>query len=162
MKSSKAKDKYEENLNILLREVTHYKHANFKKETKNVIKIKHFLKYFESCHNSFMNTPLDLLWSLNYLTSQFLEDISAFEYNEIIPLIIQILIGDFRNTTKKKKLVNIKKPDQKLCSFYFLPINENDNIFFCLCLEGANSPSSSIYFLSVQEIGILKMLEKNF
>ena len=149
MKSSKVQDKYTENINILLREVTHYKHANFKKETRNIIKIKHFLKYFESCNNSFMNTPLDLLWSPNYLTPKFLEDISVYEYNEIIPLIIQLLIGDFKNTIKKKKLVNLKEKNQKLCSFYFLPINKNDNIFFCLCLEGTFYLSSTMHFLSV-------------
>ena len=61
---NKQKSKYEENLEVLLREVTHYKHTYFKKETRNVIKTKHFLKYFESCHNSFMNTPLDLVWRI--------------------------------------------------------------------------------------------------
>ena len=162
MKSSKVQDKYMENLNILLREVTHYKHANFKKETKNIIKTKHFLKYFESRNNSFMNTPLDLLWSPNYLTPKFLEDISVYEYNEIIPLIIQLLIGDFKNTIKKNKLVNLKEKNQKLCSFYFLPINKNDNIFFCLCLEGTISPSSTIHFLSVSRNWDFEDIGKEF
>ena len=130
----KSQSKYEENLSTLTREVTHYKHTYFKKETRKIIKIKHFLKYFESCNNSFMNTPLDLLWSLNCLTPKFLEDIASYDYDEIIPLIIQILTGDFKNTIKKKKLVNLKKLNQKLCSFYFLPLKEksNDNILFCI------------------------------
>jgi len=98
-----------------------------------------------------MNTPLNLLWSLNYLTQKFLEDISKLEYDDIIPLIIQLLIGDFNNAIKKKKLVNLRDPNQKICSFYLLPIkkNSNDNILFCLCLEGKNYISSSIHFLSI-------------
>ena len=152
-KSSKVKSlsKYEESLSILNREVTSFKHSNFKKETKKVIKTKHFLKYFESCKNSFINTPLNLVWPLNYCTKQFLEDIAIFEYEEIIPPIIQLLTGDFQNTVKKKKMVDLRKPNQKICSFYFLPLNKksNDNILFCLCLEGTFSPSSSMYFLSI-------------
>jgi len=146
-----AKNSYEENLSLLTHEVTNYKHTYFKKETRKIIKTKHFLKYFESCKNSFMNTPLDLLWSLNYLTPKFLEDISKLEYDDIIPLIIQLLIGDFNNAIKKKKLVNLRDPNQKICSFYLLPIkqNSNDNIFFCLCLEGTNYISSTIHFLSI-------------
>ena len=66
--ASKSQSRYEENLSILLREVTHYKHKFFKKETRKIIKTKHFLKYFESCNNSFNNTPLDLIWCYNYLT----------------------------------------------------------------------------------------------
>ena len=48
-------------------------------------------------------------------------------------------------------MVDLRKPNQKICSFYFLPLNKNsnDNILFCLCLEGAYSPSSSIHFLSI-------------
>ena len=67
-----------------------------------LIKTKHFLKYFEFCNNTFMNTPLDLVWNNNYLTLNFSEDISSIEYDDIIPLIIQLLIGDFQNTIKKK------------------------------------------------------------
>ena len=150
-KSSKAQSKYDENLSTLYREVTNYKHIYFKKETRKVIKTKHFLKYFESCNNSFMNTPLDLVWNNNYLTPNFLEDISSIEYDDIIPLIIQLLIGDFQNTIKKKKLVDLRKPNQKICSFYFLPLNNNvnKNILFALCLKGKYSPSSSIHFLSI-------------
>ena len=37
---NKQKSKYEENLEVLLREVTHNKHTYFKKETRNVIKTK--------------------------------------------------------------------------------------------------------------------------
>ena len=150
-KSSKPISKYEENLSILTREVTNYKHANFKKETRKIIKTKHFLAYFESCNNSFMNTPLHLLWNYNYLTPKFLKDIEIIEYDDIIPPIIQILTGDFKNTKKKRKFVDLRKPNQKICSFYFLPLknNSNDNILFCLCLKGKNSPSSSIYFLSI-------------
>ena len=146
-----AKNTYEENLSLLTHEVTNYKHTYFKKETRKIIKTKHFLKYFESCNNSFMNTPLDLLWCLNYLTPKFLEDISLLEYDDIIPLIIQLLIGDFNNAIKKKKLVNLRDPNQKICSFYLLPIkqNSNDNILFCLCLEGTNYITSSIHFLSI-------------
>lgn len=148
---NKQKSKYEENLEVLLREVTHYKHTYFKKETRNVIKTKHFLKYFESCHNSFMNTPLDLVWCFNYLTEKFLEDISELNYEEIIPLIIQLLSGDFQNTTKKKKMVNLRKENQKIISFYFLPINakSNQNILFALCLKGTKLISSTIHFLSI-------------
>jgi len=150
-KSSKAQSKYDENLSTLYREVTNYKHTYFKKETRKIIKTKHFLKYFESCNNSFMNTPLDLVWNNNYLTPNFLEDISSIEYDDIIPLIIQLLIGDFQNTIKKKKLVDLRKPNQKICSFYFLPLNNNvnKNILFALCLKGKYSPSSSIHFLSI-------------
>ena len=150
-KSSKPISKYEENLSILNREVTNYKHANFKKETRKIIKTKHFLAYFESCNNSFMNTPLHLLWNFNYLTPKFLKDIEIIEYDDIIPPIIQLLTGDFKNTKKKRKFVDLRKPNQKICSFYFLPLknNSNDNILFCLCLKGKNSPSSSIYFLSI-------------
>ena len=163
-KSSKKQNIYEENLSTLTREVTHYKHTYFKKETKNIIKIKHFLKYFESCNNSFMNTPLNLLWCFNYLTQKFLEDISKLEYDDIIPLIIQLLIGDFNNTTKKKNLVNLRKQNTKICSFYFLPLNKesNDNILFCLCLEGADSPSSSIYFLSISKNWDFKEIAQEF
>ena len=134
-KQSKAKTKYEENLETLLREVTHYKRTNFKKETRNGIKTKHFLKYFESCNNSFMNTPLDLVWCFNYLTEKFLEDISSIDYEEIIPLIIQLLCGDFKNTNKKKKMVDLRQENQKICSFYLLPLNpkSNQNILFSLC-----------------------------
>ena len=148
--SSKNQSKYDENLSILTREVTHYKHSYFKKETKNIIKMKHFLKYFESCNNSFKNTQLDLLWYNNFLNEKFLKDISEQEYEDIIPLIIQLLIGDFQNAIKKKKLVDLRKPNQKICSFYLLPLNQksNDNILFCLCLRGV-SPSSSIHFLSI-------------
>ena len=108
-KSSNGQSKYDENLSTLYREVTNYKHIYFKKETRKIIKTKHFLKYFESCNNSFMNTPLDLVWNNNYLTLNFLEDISSVEYDDIIPLIIQLLIGDFQNTIKKKKLVDLRK-----------------------------------------------------
>ena len=101
-KSSKCKSKYEENLSTLINEVAHYKREFFKQETRKIIKTKHFLKYFESCNNSFMNTPLDLVWNLHTLTPKFLEDISKLEYEEIIPLIIQILSGDFKNAIKKK------------------------------------------------------------
>jgi len=150
-KCQKAKSKYEENLLLLEREVKNYKHDNFKKETRNIIKIKHFLKYFESCNNSFMNTPLNLVWPFNHLTQTFLEDISNFEYDDIIPKILQLLMGDFNGSTKKKKLANLRNPIQKICSFYFLPIKpkSNDNILFCLCLEGEYCPSSSIYLLSI-------------
>ena len=150
-KQSKQKSKYEENLSILLREVTYYKHANFKKETKNIIKTKHFLKYFESCNNSFMNTPLDFVWCFNYLTEKFLEDISSLNYEEIIPLIIQLLCGDFKNTKKKKKMVDLKKENQKICSFYLLPLNpkSNQNILFSLCLKGKQKISSEIHLLSM-------------
>ena len=164
--SSKQQSKYEENLSILLREVTNYKHTYFKKETRKIIKTKHFLKYFESCKNSFTNTPLNLVWPFNYLSEQFLTDISSLEYDEIIPFIIQLLIGDFQNTIKKKKLVDLRKPNQKICSFYFLPLkSNNNNILFALCLEGENSPSSSIHFLSIAnnwdyEETALKFLEK--
>ena len=101
-KASKSLSKYEENLSILNREVINFKHSNFKKETKKIIKTKHFLKYFESCKNSFMNTPLNLVRPFNYFTKQFLEDIENIKYEEIIPLIIQLLTGDFKNTVKKK------------------------------------------------------------
>ena len=117
-KLSKLQSKYDENLSTLYREVTNYKHTYFKKETRKVIKIKHFLKYFESCNNSFMNTPLDLVWNNNYLTPNFLEDISSVEYNDIIPLIIQLLIGDFQNTIKKKKL-GFEKTKSKNMFFLF-------------------------------------------
>ena len=146
-----SKSKYEENLSILLREVTHYKHTYFKKETRDIIKIKHFLAYFESCHNSFMNTPIQPVWCLSFLTKKFLEDISQLTYEEIIPLIIQLLCGDFSNAVKKKKLVDLRKENQKLISFYLLPLNKksNQNILFSLCLKGAKSPSSTIHFLSI-------------
>ena len=91
-KVSKINDIYEETLSTLTRLVTYHKQANFKKETKKIIKMKHFLSYFNSCNNSFLHTPLQLLWYLNYLTPKFLEDISKYEYNDIIPLIIKILI----------------------------------------------------------------------
>ena len=151
MKKNKDNDVYEETLSTLKREVTHYKLANFKKETRKIIKMKHFLEYFNSCHNSFLNTPLELLWYLNYLTPQFLEDISKYDYDEIIPLIIQILIGDFKGAEKKNKFMKLNKANKKLCSFYLLKINNksNDNIFFCLCLEGERSASTALYFLSI-------------
>ena len=160
---SKNQSKYDENLSKLTREVINYKHTFFKKETRKIIKMKHFLKYFESCNNSFMNTPLDLLWCHNYLTQRFLEDISQQEYDDIIPLIIQLLTGDFQNATKKKKLVDLRKPNQKICSFYLLPLNEksNDNILFCLCLKG-NSPSSNIYFLSISHNWDFEDVAKEF
>ena len=163
-KTSKTQSKYEENLSSLNRAVLNYKLTNFKKETKKIIKTKHFLKYFESCNNSFMNTPLNLTWSLNYLTPRFLEDIANFTYDEIIPLIIQLLIGDFHNVVKKKKMVNLRKPSQKICSFYLLPINKNsnDNILFCLCLEGQNSPSSVIYLLSISKNWDFEEIAKEF
>ena len=149
--SNLSKNKYKENLSILLREVTYYKHANFKKETRNIIKTKHFLKYFESCHNSFLYTPLEFVWCLNDLSKQFLEDISDLEYEEIIPLIIQLLCGDFKNAVKKKKLIDLNQDKQKLCSFYLLPLNKtkNKNILFALCLKGAKFVSSIIHFLSI-------------
>ena len=118
-KLSKSQSKYDENLSTLYREVTNYKHTYFKKETRKVIKTKHFLKYFESCNNSFMNTPLDLVWNNNYLTPNFLEDISSVEYNDIIPLIIQLLIGDFQNTIKKKKISGFEKTKSKNMFFLF-------------------------------------------
>ena len=58
MKKNKDNDVYEEILSTLKRQVTYYKLANFKKETRKIIKMKHFLEYFNSCHNSFLNTPL--------------------------------------------------------------------------------------------------------
>ena len=142
---------YEENLSTLLREVTHYKHTYFKKETRNIIKMKHFLAYFESCHNSFMNTPLNLIWCFNFLTKKFLDDISQLEYKEIIPIIIRLLCGDFTNVVKKKKMVDLRKENQKLISFYLLPLNSksNQNILFALCLKGSKLPSSTIHFLSI-------------
>ena len=148
---AKSKSKYEENLSILLREVTHYKHTYFKKETKNIIKTKHFLKYFESCNNSFMNTPLELIWCFNYLKPKFLDDISELKYEEIIPLIIQLLCGDFKNAIKKKKMVDLRQENQKICSFYLLPLSpkSNQNILFSLCLKGKNTVSSEIHFLSI-------------
>ena len=165
-KSSKYKSKYEENLSLLTNEVAHYKREFFKKETKKIIKIKHFLKYFESCNNSFMNTPLDLVWSLHTFTPKFLEDISVLEYEEIIPLIIQILSGDFRNTIKKKNknLVDLRKPCQKICSFYFLPLSQksNQNILFSLCLKGKTSPCSEIFFLSISTNWDYEEVAKNF
>ena len=163
-KASKPLSKYEENLFIINREVTNFKHSNFKKETKKIIKIKHFLKYFESCKNSFINTPLNLVWPFNYCAKQFLEDIENIEYDEIIPLIVQLLTGDFQNTVKKKKMVDLRKPNQKICSFYFLPLNKksNDNILFCLCLEGAYSPSSSMHFLSISRNEDFKEIAQEF
>ena len=153
MKKARSKpiSQYEQNLSILLREVTHYKHTYFKKETRNVIKTKHFLKYFESCKNSFMNTPLDLVWCFNYLTDNFLADISELQYEEIIPLIIQILSGDFKNADKKKKIVDLKQENQKICSFYLLPLNpkSNQKILFALCLKGSKTVSSEIHFLAI-------------
>ena len=148
---NQPKSKYEENLSLLLREVTHYKHSNFKKETKNIIKTKHFLKYFESCNNSFMNTPLNLVWCFNNLTEKFLEDISKLEYEEIIPLIIQLLCGDFSNAIKKKKMVDLRQENQKICSFYLLPLNpkSNKNILFSLCLKGSKLVSSEMHFLGI-------------
>ena len=147
----KQKSKYEENLSLLLREVAHYKHSNFKKETKNIIKTKHFLKYFESYNNSFMKTPLDLVWCFNNLTEKFLEDISKLKYEEIIPLIIQLLCGDFKDTIKKKKIVDLKQENQKICSFYLLPLSpkSNQNILFALCLRGAKTVSSEMHFLAI-------------
>ena len=148
---TKSKSKFEENLSILLREVTHYKHTYFKKETKNIIKTKHFLKYFESCNNSFMNTPLELIWCFNYLKPKFLDDISELKYEEIIPLIIQLLCGDFKNAIKKKKMVDLRQENQKICSFYLLPLSpkSNQNILFSLCLKGKKNVSSEIHFLSI-------------
>ena len=142
---------YEENLSTLLREVTHYKHTYFKKETRNIIKMKHFLAYFESCHNSFMNTPLNLIWCFNFLTKKFLEDISLLTYEEIIPLIIRLLCGDFTNAVKKKKMIDLRKENQKLISFYLLPLSRksNQNILFALCFKGAKTPSSTMHFLSI-------------
>ena len=147
----KNKSKYEENLSVLAHEVAYFKHINFKKETKKVIKTKHFLKYFKSHQNSFLNTPLDLVWPLNNLTNQFLADIAELEYEEIIPLILQLLCGDFKNTIKKKKLVDLRKENQKLCSFYLLPLSKtkNKNILFALCLKGIKYSSSTINLLSI-------------
>ena len=161
MKKNSVKNinKYEENLSLLTREVTHFKHTFFKKETRKVIAMKHFLKYFESRKNSFANTPLDLIWCFNTLTHKFLEDISNYEYDDIIPLIIKLLSGYFENTVKKTKLVDLRKPNQKIISFYFLPLsktsdkktnkNANKNILFSLCLKGFTFASSNIYFLSI-------------
>ena len=52
---------------------------------------------------------------------------------------------------KKNKLMKLNKSYKKLCSFYLLKLNKdsNDNIFFCLCLEGKNSPTTALYFLSI-------------
>ena len=47
--------------------------------------------------------------------------------------------------------MKLNKSNKKLCSFYLLKLNKdsNDNIFFCLCLEGKNSPTKALYFLSI-------------
>ena len=150
-KPSKNLNIYEENCLILEREVTHYRNTYLKKESKKNIKIEHFLKYFESKNNSFTNTPLNLIWKNNCLTQNFLNDIAKLEYNDIIPLIIQLLIGDFSNTKKKEISNKSETIIQKLYSFYILPIEgySNSNILFCLCLQGEYSPSSYIYFLSI-------------
>ena len=149
-KDSNKNDIYEECLSTLNHEISHHKIENFKKETRK-IKMEHFLSYFNSCDNSFLNTPLQFLWNLNYLTEKFLEDISNYEYDKIIPLVIQILIGDFKGAEKKNKFMKINKSNLKLCSFYLLKLNEkpNDNIFFCLCLEKDDSLQTAIYFLSI-------------
>ena len=163
-KDSKINDIYEETLSTLNREVVYYKLANFKKETRKIIKMKHFLSYFNSYNNSFLNTPLDLLWYLNYLTPKFLEDIAKYEYEEIIPLIIKILIGDFKGAEKKNKFMKLNQSYKKLCSFYLLKLNDksNENIFFCLCLEGKNSPNTAIYFLSIATNWDFEEIGKNF
>ena len=77
-KDSNKNDVYEECLSTLDHEVSHHKIEKFKKETRKIIKMKHFLSYFNSCDNSFLNTPLQFLWNLNYLTPKFLEDISNY------------------------------------------------------------------------------------
>ena len=174
MKKNSVKNinKYEENLSLLTREVTHFKHTFFKKETRKVIAMKHFLKYFESRKNSFANTPLDLIWCFNTLTHKFLEDISNYKYDDIIPLIIKLLSGYFENTVKKTKLVDLRKPNQKIISFYFLPLsktsdkktnkNANKNILFSLCLKGFTFASSNIYFLSISSNWDYEEIAQNF
>ena len=65
--------------------------------------------------------------------------------------------------------MKLNKSNKKLCSFYLLKLNDklNDNIFFCLCLEGKQSATTAIYFLSIsrnwdfEEIGN-DFYEKNY
>ena len=147
--------KLEENISSLKIEITKFK-KHLKNESKKEIKMSQFIKYFDSVGNTFFNTRLELIWVNSILTQKFLTDISSFSFNDIIPLILKILCGNFDGVIKKKKLVDLKKPNQKLISFYLLPLHSNKNlkILFSLCLKAhqfSDKVSTHIIFLSISQ-----------
>ena len=141
-------------LKVLIGEIRKYsqsKELKSKKKKKEESKMTQFVKYLCSLNRSFFQSKMKLLWPKNKFTKNFMNSLENFSFDEIIPLIIEILCGNF---SKAKKLF-ISDENNRPIIFYLLPINDKKNILFSICIRidynNKSFANEYIYFLAITE-----------
>ena len=161
---------YSDCIKILVGEIKQYnknKEHKFKKSKKNKkieasSKMSKFINYIKSLNGTFISSKMNLLWQKNKLTKNFIKSLENYDYDDTIPLLIQLLCGNFSNSEKKF----ISNDNSRPIIFYLLPINKKDYILFCLCIRlDINNKSIGneyIYFLDICEENKFKKLAEDF
>ena len=130
---------YSDCIKILVGEIKQYnknKEQKFKKSKKNKkieasSKMSKFINYIKSLNGTFISSKMNLLWQKNKLTKNFIKSLENYDYDDTIPLLIQLLCGNFSHSEKKF----ISNENSRPIIFYLLPINKKDYILFCLCIR---------------------------
>ena len=161
---------YSDCIKILVGEIKQYnknKEQKFKKSKKNKkieasSKMSKFINYIKSLNGTFISSKMNLLWQKNKLTKNFIKSLENYNYDDTIPLLIQLLCGNFSNSEKKF----ISNDNSRPIIFYLLPINKKDYILFCICIRlDINNKSIGneyIYFLDICEENKFKKLADDF
>ena len=161
---------YSDCIKILVGEIKQYnknKEQKFKKSKKNKkieasSKMSKFINYIKSLNGTFISSKMNLLWQKNKLTKNFIKSLENYDYDDTIPLLIQLLCGNFSHSEKKF----ISNENSRPIIFYLLPINKKDYILFCICIRlDINNKSIGneyIYFLDICEENKFKKLADDF
>ena len=145
---------YSSCIKILIGEIRQYNQSKEikskkKKKIQQISQMNIFIDYMNSLNGTFIQSKMKLLWQKNKLTKYFLQSLVDYSYDEIIPLLIEILCGNFSKAEKKFIIDKNKKP----VIFFLLPFNKIKNILFCICIRTDISNklfgNEYIYFLSI-------------
>ena len=132
------------------------------KKLKKLSPMEKFINYMISINGTFIHSKMKLLWTKNKLTKFFLESIKDYDFNDIVPLIIEILCGNFSKA--KKKFISDK--NNKPIIFYLIPFNKNQNILFNICiradLRNDSIAHEYIYFMTICEESEFKEYTEKF
>ena len=158
---------YNNCINVLIGEIKRYNQNNEAKKKKlkkrdQLTQMSKFILYINSLNRTFIGSKMKLLWGKNKITKNFITLIKNYSFDDIIPLMIEILCGNFSKTKKKF----IADTNNKPIIFYLIPFNKNKSILFSICIRAdinnKNIGYEYIYFISICEENEFKIDSEDF
>ena len=159
----------EENLNLIItsylkileRELQHFKKEKLKSSTKDkTINSFHLQQYLIEHHKKFPKHLGTVIWDKHKFSSQFLSDLSKYDYNIVIHIILNLLFGNFENI--RDPLVH-KEP---LSGFFSIIIKSSTKLFFAIYFKAISDNSTyveeTIEFLGICQPSLIESRTKSF